>query len=702
MEPIKSWEVVKKRKWIIIQAVAVVGLIALIGSWLIAPTYQSVSKIMIKKAKKGAVDIGAMGLPGLTSMIIRTSADVSVNRVLATSRPYINEMISNLQIRNHEGDLLKAGDLTQGKGVVSIGAMLSPRPAIRIAQFEATEILEIRASSGNPHEAMMMANTLARMMVDQNQKQTRAEYRSAREFLEGQLDQVKERYLQALSNITDFRKKEKTIDLKLETKHATERMTELLKEKENDIIILAQSRGRVKTLNEQLARQNADFLYADTVKDSPQIAMLVKTLTELQFQLTQSSSELTDNHPRIIALKEQIRLAEDELDKELKVYQSSAPALIGLERQISATEAHLERINKEIGDYLTTLGGIPDKVFRQESMGMELNVTQQVYRALLDSMYEIGIGEASTLSEIRIVEQGILPSVPMSPKKRVNTILGAFMGMVLGLGVAFLLEYLDDTVKTVEDMKEFRPIALVGNIPRVESNAGPMISSKDPNDPLYESYRSIRNFLRAYERTVNTLLITSPGPREGKSTTVVNLGISVAREGRKVVLVDMDLRRPSLHTFFGLSNDTGVTDVLQKNRWLDDALVATSVDGLSIVPSGPPSPDPGRLIESERMGQFLSELGTGRDLVIVDAAPVLVKGDALILAKSMDGTLIVVETEKTTRRAVHETLDILARSRVARPLGFVLNGSALPKGKFAFHQYYYGRLGNEMSVAGSG
>jgi capsular exopolysaccharide synthesis family protein len=700
MELTRIWEVVQRRKWVIIQAVIVVTLVAVIGSHLIAPSYQCKSKVVIKQAKKGAVDIGAMGLPGLTSMIVRTSADVSINRVLATSRPYMDEMIRALQIRDSQGRLLTADELTGGGLALAVKGIISPRPTMAIAQFEATEILELRASSGNPKEAMMMANSLADMMVEENRGQTRAEYSSARVFLQSQLKKVKDRYLAALGSMTEFQKREKTIDLKLETKLATERMSELLKQKEEDTIVLAQTLGRLEALRSQLAKQSPDFLFADTLKDSPQIATLVKMLTDLQLQLTQASSELTERHPRILALKEQIHLAEKMLSSELKAYEVSAPQVISLERQIAAVGAHRERISTRLKEYEETLGGIPEKVSRQESMGMELNVTQQVYRALLDSLYEIGIGEANTLSEIRIVEQAVIPSSPASPNKTVNGVLGIFLGLIFGLGLAFLMEYLDDRIRRVEDLKAFAPITLLGAVPEFDEETVPLISRRDPNDPICESYRKIRNYLTKNEKVINSLLITSAGPCEGKSTTVVNLAISVAREGKKVVILDMDLRRASLHRYFELPNDVGMSDVLQARIPLDEVIQTTQIEGLRLLSSGPPFPDPGGLMESDQMGRLMSDLKSRFDLVILDSAPLLVKSDALVLARHVDGSVIVLESEKTTRRAVHEVMELMAKARI-RPLGFVLNRFSIRKGRYHYQEYYYANYGRELSTGES-
>jgi capsular exopolysaccharide synthesis family protein len=382
-------------------------------------------------------------------------------------------------------------------------------------------------------------------------------------------------------------------------------------------------------------------------------------------------------------LRSQIDTAEAELQREINVYRSSAPELRDLTRHIDVLEAHLEAVNGDIGRYFEALGGIPDRTYQQASIDRELAAARQTYSSLLEFLYQIGTAEATTLSEIRIVEEAITPTAPLGPNRARNAIMGVFVGLIFGLGLAFLMEYVDDTIKTVSDVKEFRSIALVGTVPRFGREEVPLISGKDPNDPVYESYRKIRNCLKIDEKPVSAVLITSAGPGEGKSTTVANLGISAAREGRKVVIVDADLRRASLHAYFGVSNEVGVADVLQGHSSTEAIIQATQVEGLSVMPSGLPCPDPGRLIQSDQMRRLISGLKDGFDLVILDSAPLLVKSDALVLAGYVDGSIIVLGSEKTTRRAVGEVLEILQGGHI-KPLGFVLNGLSVERGKGAY------------------
>lgn len=694
MELTWIWEVILRRNRVIIQAVLVVGLTALVAGLIATPVFKASSKIMImdtEMRKEGPIGIGA-----IVSPIIRTSADIGFNRLLATSKPYIDDLIRKLQLRDDKGSLLQSNQLTRGGIASRIKRKIWPLPEIKIWQITGARVLEIGAFSRDRQEAMTMANTLAHTMVVRNQKQVRAEYRSASSFLEGQMEKVRKRYDGALVRLADFQKKERTVDLETETKLSAGRMERLMKDKEETIRTLAESHAIQERLKEQLNAQNPGFISASAMKENPHIEILKKRLTQLKIEFAEATSELTENHPRVKGMRKQIKFAEAELKAELKVYQASAPGLTALDQEIDALEARLKGIDFDTDKYVETLAKLPDKVIKRETLNLELKVTQDAYSSLLSAINRIGVAEATTLSEIRVVERAALPTSPTSPKRAANVFLGCAVGLLLGLCLSIILEYLDDTIGTSEDVKEFEPVALIGTIPEFEKGQLPLISRKDPNDPLYESYRKIRNFVTMNEKPIKAFLVASAGPGEGKSTTVANLGISVSRGGKKAVIIDLDLRRASLHTHFGLPGDVGgMADLLQGRISVDEAIQATGVEGLNIIPSGLPFSDPGGLIESDQMGRIITELKTRFDVVILDSAPMLVKSDALVLAKYVDGSIIVLESGKTTRRAVIELMKALAEAHI-KPLGFVLNRLSVKKGSHSYHQYYYGHPGREL------
>lgn len=697
-----TWEVIRRRKRVILQSWIGVTIVAVMGSCLVTPAYQASSKILVMKAKKDAVDTSGDGLSGRFS-VYSAVADVDHAKVLALSGPYNERVVSRLQLRDKKGRLIRAHDLSQARVVDKIKRWVFPRPSISIAKYEQTDVLQIETSSPDPEEAMMMANTLAEIVVEENRAQVRAECKNARVFLEDQMGKVNERYRAALLKLTDFKRQAKSVDLETETKLAAERMAELMKEKEDGVIALAQARARLGFLRQQLSKKSPEFLLASTSKENSYIETIKERLTDLKLQLAEASAQLTEKHPKILSLKEQIDTAEAELKRETEICRSSMPELTRLETQIPSLEARLKGLNASIDKSFKEFSGLPHKAFEQASLDMDLEAAPSAYGSLLDSLCHIAVTEATAFSGIRIIEPAVEPLSPAHPNKALNGVLGMFVGLALGFGLAFITERLDDTIRTAEDVRGIGPIAFIGAVPKFGAESIPLISARDPNDPLCESYRGIRTQIDVVQhmadRPLQTLMITSAGPKEGKTTTAVNLGISMAREGKKVVIVDMDLRRPSLHTYFGPSSDVGLADLLQNETFLDEAIHPTQVDGLSIITGGLPIHDPGALIESGKTGELISELTNRYDVVILDTAPLLVKSDALVLAQHVDSSVIVLESEKTTRRAVYELMQALTRAHV-EPLGFVLNGCPVYKGKCLIHRHVAVRAKNHPQVKG--
>ncbi len=659
-------ELIRRRKRVILLAWIGMTAVAVVGSHLITPSFEATSKIMIVKGKENAVP----------SSILASSVDVDVAKILAVSRPYVDKMVFRLQLRNEEGGLLKADNLTEGGIVSTVRRWLFPGPNLRTSTCEETDILQIEATSTDPEEVMMMANTLAEIIVDENQAQLGAAYGRARSSLEEQMDSVKKGYSAALGKITDFKKQDRTVSPETEARLTVEKIAELVKAKEDSVIEIAQARAKLDLSKKQLSEQDSEVLSASILKEYPHIAVLKKKLTELKLQMAQAAAGMTKKHPKVLALKEQIDMVKAELKRETEVYRSSAPELAALQGQIVAGEARLKGVNASIDKHFDVLDELLDKSLKQGSLDMELRATPKAYSSLLDSLCQLAVAEASTLSQARNIEPAVRPLLPAHPKKALISVLGMFAGLMLGLCLAFIKEYLDDSIRTAEDVKVLKPMAFVGTVPRFEADRTPLILGLDARDPLCEFYRTIQTRIHVVEhlrkRPLHSLMITSTGREEGKSTTAANLGISIAQDGKKVVIVDMDLDQPSLNTYFDLQNNAGLADVLQNRTSLDEAIQPTSVNGLSIIPNGPQFQDRGALTESEEADQLISSLQARYDLVILDSAPLLVERDALVRARRVDGLVVVLESEKTSRRDVCELMEVMAQAHI-EPLGFVLN-----------------------------
>lgn len=295
---------------------------------------------------------------------------------------------------------------------------------------------------------------------------------------------------------------------------------------------------------------------------------------------------------------------------------------------------------------------------------------------------------------ITLVEPALVPAKPISPNVQETVLLAGAIGLALAVGGAFLIEYLDDTLKTPEDVERTTELATLGGIARIEGHDYPekLIAVRHPLSPTVEAYRVLRTNLQfsTVDRPARTLMVTSPGPTEGKSVTLANLAVVMAQSGLKVVIADTDLRRPVQHKIFDLPNNHGVSDaILHPNPGTVEHLLETGVDNLWLLPSGHIPPNPAELLGSERMAAVVEELKEYADIVLFDAPPTLVVADAVILSSKVDGVLMVNDAGRTRRHAAGKAVEELRRVK-ANLLGAVLNRlSGRRNGYYYYYHYYY-------------
>lgn len=299
----------------------------------------------------------------------------------------------------------------------------------------------------------------------------------------------------------------------------------------------------------------------------------------------------------------------------------------------------------------------------------------------------------STGRYITLIASAPLPNAPVSPNILQNVLLAAAAGLVLAVGVVLLLEYLDDTIKNVEDVERVMQLSAIGSIERISPVRKPedaLITLRHPRSPTAEEYRTLRTNLRyaGIENPGGALLVTSANPGEGKTTTAANLAIAMAQAGKRVILLDADFRRPNMHRLFGLSNEQGLTALFLDQPLLpEDILQPTQVPGLQVLVSGEQPPNPAEMLESRRMTEILQGLRQRSDIVIVDSPPVLVVADASILASRCSGAVLVVDSGRTRTEGARKVTDIMQRSQV-KLLGAVLNRVG-GRGRGYYYNYYY-------------
>lgn len=387
----------------------------------------------------------------------------------------------------------------------------------------------------------------------------------------------------------------------------------------------------------------------------------------------------------LLAASEQVQAEVAEVDQQL--VDLDAP-LAELDARIAGTESSEQRLalqgertnlNQEIATRRLALQNQRSGYAEQlDNLQLAQNLSQQ--------------GDAE------VVNPAVVPASPVRPTPARNGILALMVGLMLGVGLAFLREQLDDTVKNKDDLERatggLSVLALVPLVGAWKDRAAPqVVSLSQPSSPAAEAYRSLRTSVQfiGLEHPVQVLQLTSPNAAEGKTTTLANLGVALANSGQRVIVVCCDLRRPRIHEFFGLTNTIGFTSVLLGELPLSAALQPVpGQSGLSLVASGPPPPNPSELLATRRTGEVLLALKSECDVVLVDSPPVLPVTDAIVLARTVDATILVGTAGRTTKKEYHRSVELL--QQVDAPLiGSVLNGvDAEDLYGFGYGYGYYG------------
>lgn len=357
-------------------------------------------------------------------------------------------------------------------------------------------------------------------------------------------------------------------------------------------------------------------------------------------------------------------------------------------------ESNMEEQQRVIDDLLTQLAAIPDTEennVEREWLNLLLVQANETYGNLVNNYESLRLAEAQSVSTVQLVESANPNPNPVRPNVITNTLLGVAVGLMLAGGIAFLVEYLDDTVRSLDEISKTYDLAALGYIAKIplsrkkEESDGVYIFS-NPRSPIAEAFRSLRTNIEfaGVVEPVKTILITSPGPKEGKSTVSANLAAVMVQGGKRVVMVDCDMRRPKIHKLFKTNNRTGLSGLFRGQASLNDVL-ERRMSNLYVLTSGTVPPNPAELLGSKMMDRILSGLASMADVVILDSPPMVVT-DPLVLSSKVDGVILVVNPGRTKKDALKATMEQFARSE-ARILGLVVN--QIGKNASYYYEYYY-------------
>jgi capsular exopolysaccharide synthesis family protein len=718
-------------RWIIIACFIIVFAITLYITFTSPSIYEASSTVLVES--KGTMERTLFGtdLFGSQTTLITNQIEILKSRKLAerTMRRL------NLSSAHDSLSIFKPDKYGHTLPLNSVVGWLQGN--MEIEHRKDTDVIEIKFQALSPFECAYVTNAIAEEFKILNSETSQGEVSDLRNFLEKQVANKEAELRSAEDKLRSYQEKKKVANLDDETTQLVSQMAQAESMLEQSQIELNSAREKKKSLNSQLEERKASLGEDLGGTSTPYILSLQQQLGDAvaertKFVVAIESQALNPNRlsyegqlkvydERITALRQKLTEESEKLTRSgmvkdaLAMSQDLLTNLLQTDTDIKSLTAKISALKDVVAEYNRRLDSLPETTLELARLERDKKVQEETYIMMTGKLEETKITQAGQGGNIRILDEAIEPGAPIKPNKRLNIMLGILIGLGLGFGVVFLIDYFDNTVRTIEEVEQLG-LNLLGAIPQIELNSkndninlkqwkdsdvGHVIESKlvthfDPKSPISEAYRILRTnlrFTRAIDESLKTVVITSAGPREGKSTTVANLAITLAYMGSKVVLVDSDLRRPVIHSIFGLEKENGLTNYMIDSIPFESILKPSMIENLTIIPCGLLPPNPSELLGSQKMDDLIDQLKSKFDMILFDSPPVIAVTDAAVLSNKVHGVVMVIAAGSTNRDAISRSKALLENVN-ARLIGAVLNNvnveSTYGSSYYHYYHFYYG------------
>ncbi|MGM3305424.1 GumC family protein [Anabaena sp. WFMT] len=675
----QNHSLVFKKHWLMIVTIIafVFGLTGLL-TFTQTLIYEAKGKLLLKQSEASSLAGLNQKVGGLTGLS-NTSNPVDTEVQIIRSNSIVQRTIDRLKLKNKQGKPLTIEEFIT---------------KLKVNGIRGTDVMELTYQSNNAIEAAAVVNTLMKIYWEDNILTNRTETKSAKEFLSNQLPKIENRVAQAEAALRYFKDKNQIVSLEAEANLGVQEINNLLSEITKQKAQLEAAKSRSIGLQNQLKLSTQQAFNLSTISQSPGVQQVLTEYQKIQNDLAVTQTRLTDEHPTVKNLMSKKQALKQQLQKQVGdiVYsQESIPdknLQIGQLKQTLTSELVQSQLNKlalanqvrvlqnALFTSQTRLRMLPQLEQQQQALERRLQVAQTTYQQVFKQLQEMEVAEKQKVGNVRIVSEAVISDKAISPKIIPNLALGGFLGVLLGIGTALLLEAMDKSLKTVEEAKQLLGYPLLGTIPSLSHKEG--IGSELPiRDNPYSSASAAFEMLMTNlnftfsDKELRVILVTSSIPKEGKSFVAANLAIAKAQMGCRVLLLDADMRRPRQHEIWKLPNVMGLSNVLVGQGELTKT--AQVMVGLEVLTSGTIPPNPVALIDSQGMDLLIKEYAQEYDFVIIDTGSLAINAEAQILGKLVDGMLLVVRPGMVDSRTVIAAKSLVEQSG-QQVLGMVVNG----------------------------
>lgn len=734
------WQVLRRHLTLIVTIAACVIIVAGVAVFVVTPIYTATAVILIEPQAPQVLDIKQLTVEqtaGDEHDYYKTQYSLLRSRSLAAQVIHDLGLQSNLDF-NGSGQphgLIAplwgrfeswAGGLHTAETAVGAGEALETSGVsarlvneylddLGIQPDFGTRLVRIDFSTPDPKLSAAVANAHADNYVRQGMELRARANQAAQHFLEGKLVELRERVEKSEAALNSYRHDKGIVEFSTNGRNEI-----LLKRLEdlNSALTYAETR-RIGLESQADLISKGDYFSLPGVVSSPMVQTLKSQAAELEAQYASMSSRYTLAYRPLESLKAKLD------DTNLRLKDTVGEIMRSVKLEYRAAVGRENELQLEVDREKSRALALNDASLKDAILAREVDTNRQLYESVLKRMKEMGVEAEVRATNVSLVDKAVPPGYPSSPRKAMVILLSAVLGLTGAVGIAFFLEYLDDTLKTPEEVERYLRLPSLAFVPDMQGlqngnhrnqidpvtaalkPAGPGLVAPPHGPPLensgrdglryrsalasaHEAYRTIRSqiLLSRAGEPPHTVLVTSAVPEEGKSITAVNTAITFAHKGRRVLLVDADLRRARCHELLQCDGRQGLSEVLTGQLELEEAVMPTEVHNLFLLSAGAVPPDPPELLGSPKMNELLKELEVRYEHVIIDSAPVMPISDSIVLSKHVDGVIVVVgrsTSKQLVRRACTRISDTGAKL-----LGVVLNRvSAYHASYYPYNGYYH-------------
>ncbi len=697
--------ILRKHQWLIVSFMLAVVTIVSIATFRMQPVYVATTRIEL--GRENANILPFQGTDSYDYMLdlenyIETQSKILTSETLALQTIRTGVLTGQPQFQNSDpsSEALATGSLANQKRPPELGAFLG---SLGVKRVPNSRLMDISFEATSPELAAQVVNAHIRNFIDQNRRSHYDATTAATAWLTDQLDELKIKVKNSEDARLDYERKNQIWEIDDKQNLTTQRLSEISRQ-----LIEAQGeRMRKQSLFEFAKQGDADLV--PQIRDSTGVLDLLHRRGELNVQYTEAINQYGPNFPKVQRLQSQLKEIDQNLDREKR----AVVARLGSEYH--EAQQREELLVRTLDQQKSEANLMSERMVQYNILKRDAEADKALYDGLLTKLKEAGISAALQSSNIRVVDPAMIPSYPSRPAKGRNVALAFLVGLVGGIGLAILREYMDNTVKTPDDVETLARLPSLAVVPAFEDSPGDARSRKTlgeaignghsrhvelvaqhlPKSQMSEAFRALRTALLLSQAgsPPQVILVTSALPREGKTTAAANLAVTLAQLGDRTLLIDADLRKPGVGRLLNMTSGkyAGLSSYLAGVSSLELVTVQhPAIPNLSAIPTGPLPPNPADLLSSHKLADAIAELRTKFKFIVIDTPPVMAATDAVILSVQADGVLLVVRSGETPKEAFTRTRDLLVSVK-CRLLGVVLNAvnSSAPDYYYSYRYYPY-------------